>query len=305
VLRGVLLKVASTLAFMLMATLVKLLSDRFPVGEITFARSFFALVPVAVWAAAQGGLRTVFRTSRPGAHLTRSLVGVTAMFLGFAALARLPLADSTAISFTAPLITVALAALILHEQVRIYRWSAVAIGFVGVLIILSGYAEEGAADRSVLGAAFQLAAAAGVALVSIQIRHMTRTEPAATIVIYFSIFSTLVALLTVPFGWAMPTATEAAALLAIGILGGIGQVTMTESFRHADASLLAPFDYVSLIWALAISVIVFGTLPTGTMLTGAAVVIAAGLFVLYRERQLRIARRKAGEIPPAMPGATP
>jgi drug/metabolite transporter (DMT)-like permease len=300
----VVLKVLSTLAFMSMATLVKLLSDRFPVGEITFARSLFALIPVAIWATAEGGLGRVFYTARPRAHFFRSLVGVCGMFLGFAALARLPLADSTAISFTAPLITVALAALILHEQVRIYRWSAVGAGFIGVLIILSGYVEEGAPDRNVLGAGLQLAAAAVVALVAIQVRHMTRTEPAVTIVVYFSIFSTLVSLLTIPFGWVMPTPLEAVALLAIGILGGFGQVLMTESFRHADASLLAPFDYLSLIWALLISFIIFGTLPTGTMLAGAVIVVAAGLFVLYRERQLRIVRDRAGEIPPAMPGAT-
>lgn len=301
--RGVVLKVLSTLAFMSMATLVKLVSDRFPVGEITFARSLFALIPVAIWAAGHGGLRTVFYTARPRAHLLRSAVGVTGMFLGFAALARLPLADSTAISFTAPLITVALAAIILHEHVRVYRWSAVAAGFVGVIIILSGYVEEGAPDRTLFGAGLQLAAAFVVALVSIQIRHMTRTEPAATIVIYFSIFSALVSLLTIPFGWVMPTPLEATALLAIGILGGIGQVLMTESFRHADASLLAPFDYLSLIWALLITLVIFGTVPTGTMLIGASVVVAAGLFVIYRERQLRIARDREGEIPPAMPAA--
>jgi drug/metabolite transporter (DMT)-like permease len=300
----VVLKVLSTLAFMSMATLVKLLSTRFPVGEITFARSLFALIPVAIWAAAEGGLRTVFYTTRPRAHFLRSAVGVTGMFLGFAALARLPLADSTAISFTAPLITVALAAIILHEHVRAYRWSAVAAGFFGVLIILSGYVEQGAPDRTLVGAGLQLAAAFVVALVSIQIRHMTRTEPAATIVIYFSIFSALVSLVTIPFGWVMPTPLEATALLAIGILGGIGQVLMTESFRHAEASLLAPFDYLSLIWALLITLVIFGTMPTGTMLAGAAIVVAAGLFVLYRERQLRIVRDRAGEIPPSMPGAT-
>jgi drug/metabolite transporter (DMT)-like permease len=103
----------------------------------------------------------------------------------------------------------------------------------------------------------------------------------------------------------MPTPLEAVALLAIGILGGIGQVTMTESFRHAEASLLAPFDYLSLIWALVIGLVIFGMLPTGTMLAGAVVVVAAGLFVLYRERRLRIVRERGGEIPPAMPGATP
>jgi len=304
VFRGIVLKILSTLAFMGMATLVKLISDRYPVGEIVFARSLFALIPVAVWAVATGGLFSVFLTGRPAAHLWRSLVGVGAMFLGFAALARLPLADATAISFTAPLITVALAALILGERVRIYRWSAVVVGLIGVLVIISDYiGPDIGPQRSALGAGLQLAAAAGVALVAIQLRHMTKTEGAATIVVYFSIFSALVSLATLPFGWVMPIPMDAGLLIAIGILGGVGQVLMTESFRHADASLLAPFDYTSLVWALALSFLVFGTLPTQTMLIGAAVVIAAGLFVVYRERQLRLGPRRGGEIPPAMPAS--
>ena len=287
-----------------MATLVKLLSERVPLGEITFARSFFALIPVVIWASATGELRTVFHTKKPWAHVTRSVVGLCGMFLGFAALSRLPLADATAIGFTAPLITVVLAAVILREHVRIYRWSAVVIGFIGVLIIVTGYAEEGGgAGRNLVGALFQLGAAGVVALVVIQIRRMSVTESAVTIVIYFSLISALVSLATIPFGWVTPSLTDAALLVATGILGGLGQVTLTESVRHADASLLAPFDYVALLWALVLGFFVFAAAPTQTMLIGAAIVIATGLFVIFRERQLRIASRTASELPPVIPGS--
>lgn len=287
-----------------MAALVKLLSERgIPLGEIVFARSFFALIPVVIWASRTGELWTVYYTTRPWAHVTRSVIGLCGIFFGFAALTLLPLADATAIGFTAPLITVVLAVVILHEQVRIYRWSAVVIGFIGVLIIVSGYAEEGgAADRSLMGAVFQLAAAGVVSLVVVQIRRMSITESAATIVVYFSSISALVALATIPFGWVVPSLTDAALLLATGILGGFAQVTLTESVRNSDASLLAPFDYLSLLWALGLGLLVFGNLPTQTMLAGSAIVVATGLFVIYRERQLRISSRNASELPPVIPG---
>ncbi len=225
------------------------------------------------------------------------------MLLGFAALSRLPLADATAIGFTAPLITVVLAVVILHERVRIYRWSAVVIGFIGVLIIVTGYVEEGGgADRNLVGAFLQLGAAAVVGLAVIQIRRMSITESAATIVVYFSLISAIVSLATLPFGWVMPSWSDAALLVAIGLLGGMGQVTLTESVRHADASLLAPFDYVALLWALLLGFFVFSAVPTQTMLIGAAIVIATGLFVIYRERQLRISSRSESELPPVIPG---
>jgi drug/metabolite transporter (DMT)-like permease len=198
---------------------------------------------------------------------------------------------------------VVLAVLVLHEHVRVYRWSAVAIGFIGVLIIVSGYAEEGGgAERTLLGAVFQLIAAGVVALVVIQIRRMSVTESAVTIVVYFSSISALVALATIPFGWIVPSPMEAALLVATGILGGFAQVTLTESVRHADASLLAPFDYLALLWALVLGFLVFGNLPTVTMLAGSAIVVATGLFVIYRERQLRIASRNVSELPPVIPG---
>ena len=134
---GVLLKVLSTIAFAAMATQIKLLSERYPTGEVAFFRSAFALIPVLIWAGWRGLLPSVFITPRIGGHLLRSIAGATSMFFGFSALARLPLSDATAIGYAAPLMTVVLAAVLLKEPVRIYRWAAVVVGFLGVLVMLS------------------------------------------------------------------------------------------------------------------------------------------------------------------------
>lgn len=299
-LAGIGLKVLSTAAFAAMAVLVKLIADRYPLGEITFCRSFFALVPVFAWVAWRRQFPAVFRTRNIGGHVLRSAVGMAAMFLGFAGLALLPIADATAIGYASPLLTVMLAAFILREKVRVYRWSAVVVGLIGVLIILSDYVVPGGPGpgRSVLGALVQLASAFFGAFAAIQIRRLTLTEPAATIVVYFSLFCAAVSLSTLPFGWVMPTGTDALILMGTGLFGGLGQVLMTQSFRYADASVLAPFDYVSMLWALMASILLFATLPTANMLVGAAVVIASGLFVIYRERQLGIERSRSK---PALP----
>jgi drug/metabolite transporter (DMT)-like permease len=302
---GIALKVVSTAFFTAMATLIKLVSERFPVGEIAFARSFFGLVPVLVWAAWRGQFPGVFLTRNPRGHLRRVTVGTMSMFLGFSALGLLPIADATAIGYATPLFTVALAALLLGEAVHVYRWSAVVIGLVGVLVILTQYAGDGGeAERSFLGAGLQLASAATAAYAAIQISILSRTEPAGTIVVYFSSFAALVALFTFPFGWVTPTPLEALMLIGTGLLGGVGQVLMTQSYRYADASVLAPFDYTSMIWAVLASLLVFSTVPTPIVIAGSAIVIGAGLFVIWRERQLGIIRNRIKQAqPPAPPAA--
>ena len=302
-LAGIALKVVSTAFFTGMATLIKLVSERFPVGEIAFARSFFGLVPVLVWAAWRGQFPGVFLTRNPGGHFVRVTVGTASMFLGFSALRFLPIADATAIGYAAPLFTVALAALLLGETVRIYRWSAVIVGLVGVVVILSEYLSPTVAAGSLVGAGLQLASAAFAAYAAIQISFLSRTEPAATIVVYFSSFAALVALCTVPFGWTMPTPVEALMLIGMGIFGGIGQVLMTQSYRHADASVLAPFDYTSMLWAVLASLIVFSTVPTPVVLIGSAIIIGAGLFVIWRERQLGLIRNRIKQAQPPPPPA--
>jgi drug/metabolite transporter (DMT)-like permease len=218
------------------------------------------------------------------------------MFLSFAALARLPLVDATAISFAAPLITVALAAMILKERVRIYRWSAVAVGFLGVIVMLAPYLDLGraaAASGPAIGALLAVAAAFCNAGTVIQTRRLTDSETTSAIVFYFSLFCAIAGLLTLPFAWHSPTGAELAALVAIGVLGGVSHILLTESYRFAPASVLAPFDYTAMLWAFVLGYALFGETPTELVSVGAVIIAAAGLFVIWRERQLGIVRARA------------
>ncbi|MBX6425194.1 MAG: DMT family transporter [Variibacter sp.] len=298
VLKGILLKIASSIVFAVMSALVRWASESVPVGQVVFFRSAFALVPVLLIYAWRNQLPAAVRTARPFGHVTRGLIGVAGMFLSFAALARLPLAEVTAIGFAAPLMTVALAALILGERVRIYRWSAVAVGFLGVLVMLSPHLNVVApgpahGPEAVLGALFALLSAMAQAGAVIQTRRLTGSETNSAIVFYFSLVSAVGGLLTYPFGWVTPSWPLFAGLVAIGVLGGIGQILMTESFRHAPASVVAPFDYTTIIWAFLLGYVLFGEIPLPIVFVGAAIVIAAGLFVIWRERRLGLERARA------------
>jgi drug/metabolite transporter (DMT)-like permease len=291
VLKGILLKIASALLFAVMSALVRWASESVPVGQLVFFRSAFAIVPVVAIYAWRNQLPAVVRTTRPFGHVSRGILGVAGMFLSFAALARLPLAEVTTIGFAAPLITVALAALVLKERVRIYRWSAVGVGFVGVLVMLSPHldlATAGAAHtpEATIGALFALLAAFSSAGATIQTRRLTGSETNSAIVFYFSLISAVGGLLTWPFGWAAPTWPVFVGLLTIGLLGGVAQILMTESFRLAPASVVAPFDYTAILWTVILGYALFGEVPLPIVFAGAAIVIAAGLFVIFRERYL-------------------
>ena len=292
---GIALKVISTLVFTAMATLIKLVSNRYPVGEIAFFRSFVALIPVAAWVGWREFPR-IFRTPRFGGHVVRSIAGSIAMFCGFSALSYLPIADATAIGYASPLMTVIFAVVLLGERIHVYRWVAVGIGLCGVLVILSDYVGPDATETShasVLGATFAVAAAITGALAATQTRSLTRIEPAATIVVYFSSLTALFSLGTVPFGWVVPNGLDLLALVGAGIFGGMGQVFLTQSYRFGEASLIAPFDYTSMLWALIVSLAIFGTWPSVTVLIGAAIVIGAGLFVIWREGRLGLERTRS------------
>src|SRR5690349_8135236 len=180
ILKAVLLKLTSALMFSVMSAFVRYVSDVTPVGQVVFCRSFFAILPVMLIYALRGELGAAFRTARPLGHLGRGAVSVAGMFLNFAALARLPIVDVTTITFASPLITVALAAIFLKERVRIYRWSAVGVGFVGVIVMLwphldiTRYTSGNAA--SALGALFALGSAFTNAGSVVQTRRLTDTE---------------------------------------------------------------------------------------------------------------------------------
>ena len=304
---GILLKVASTLVFTAMVACVKAAAVTVPVGEVMFARSFLGLVPVLTWLAFRGELAQAFRTQRIGGHFLRSSVGVSSMALWFTCLALIPLPEALAIGYASPLVTVVFAALFLGETVRIYRWSAVAVGFVGILIILSPRlslatgALGSAGAKESIGAMLALASAFTAAGAMVLIRRLITTESTPSIVVYFSLIASGFALLTLPWGWVLPDSQQAMLLVLSGLLGGVGQILMTESYRHADASTIATFDYSGMIWGLLVGYLLFGETAEPIVLAGTAIVIAAGLFIIWRERRIGLARPKTGKLsPPAL-----
>ena len=303
-LKGIGYKLVSALLFAAMSGLVRQLGDVAPVGQMVFFRSAFAILPVVLIYAARGELASTVYTGRPLGQLGRGLLSVCGMFTNFAALTILPLADVTAISFASPLITVALAAIILKERVHAYRWSAVLIGFSGVIVMLvphmdfGHYAMTGATAAASIGAMLSLMAAFCNAGTVIQTRRLTQSETTSSIVFYFSLVCAIAGALTLPFDWHQPTATELTKLIMLGILGGLAHIFLTESYRHASASVVAPFDYSSMLWALLLGYWLFGELPEALVYVGAAIVAAAGLFVIWRERALGLQRQREAEGPP-------
>ncbi|MCA2011546.1 DMT family transporter [Pararhodobacter sp. CCB-MM2] len=292
--RGITYKLISVAMFITMSSLVKSVSDTIPPGEAVFFRSFFAMPVILVWLAFRRELKTGLRVSKPLGHFWRGLVGTTSMGMGFAALAFLPLPEVTAIGYAAPLLVVIFASMFLGEDVRVFRLSAVFAGLAGVMIVLSPRLSVGAdvTTGEAFGAMLALTGAVCAALAQVTVRKLVATEQTAAIVFWFSFTAAGLGLLTLPFGWAMPSPTEAVTLVLMGLIGGVGQIFLTSSYREADASLVAPFDYASMLLALAIGYWVFGEVPTGTMLIGASIVVSAGIFIIWRERQLGLERAK-------------
>ncbi|MEJ0041101.1 MAG: DMT family transporter [Rhizomicrobium sp.] len=293
--RGIALKIGATLAFGLQYVGIKL-AGSVPVGEVVLFRAFFALFPLFVLAHYTVGIGPMMRTERPLLHIVRSAVGATGMFLNFAALKVLPLADITAFGFVQPIFAVVLAALVLKETVGPYRGAAVAIGFAGVMMMIEphGGVLGIAAHGFSAGAGLALGSALVSAFVVIYIRQMSATEKSETIVFYFMSLCTVVGAVSLIW-WRAPLSWGAAAwLAAAGVAGGFGQIGMTFSYRYAEPSLLAPFDYSAMIWAVAFGLAIFGEVPALLVLIGAAVVTAAGVFIAWREH--RIGRELASRV---------
>jgi drug/metabolite transporter (DMT)-like permease len=288
--KAIALKVVAALIFSIMSVLVRYIGESIPVGQVVFFRSAFAILPVVVIYAWRRELEAAVRTGRPFGHAGRGLTAICAMFCNFSALARLPVVDATAISFAAPFITVALSAIVLKERVRVYRWSAVTVGFLGVLVMLAPRLDlvnpAAASAGGAVGALLGIGGAFFNAGSTVQTRHLTKSETTSSIVFYFSLICALAGLATLPLGWVMPSGSGLAALIGIGICGGLGHIILTESYRWAPASLVAPFDYTAMLWALLLGYLAFGELPTALVLLGALIIVAAGLFVIWRERRL-------------------
>ncbi len=281
---GIVCKLIATLLFAVMFAAIRWLGPYFSIGEIVFFRSLLGLPVIIVAAYFSSAGLSLLRTNRIDSHALRSIAGTVSMFCNFTAYTYLPLADATTIGFAAPLFVVVLAAVMLSERVHVYRWSAVVVGFIGVLIIVEP--EGRASEPALLGAAFALAGAFLSALAMIFLRRMSAHEHSITIAFYFMLTAAAIGLLTALFGWTLPSRSQAAVLILTGISGGIGQLFLSFSYRYSEASVLAPFDYTGLIWAVMLGYFLFDELPAKEVWAGAILVIAAGCIILWREHRL-------------------
>lgn len=301
---GIACKLGSVAVFTAMASFIKATAPHVPPGEAVFFRSFFAIPVILVWLLWRGDFPRALATGDPLGHFWRAFVGVFSMGLGFAGLGLLPLPEVTAIGYAGPLLVVVFGAMFLGEPVRLVRLAAVGLGLVGVLVVLAPRLSVDAgpaSSREALGAVVTLGSAVFAALAQVFVRRLTMTEGTAAIVWWFSVVSAALALGTLPFGWVVPTGREAAFLVGAGLLGGLGQILLTSAYRHAEAGLVAPFDYASMLLAVAIGALVFAEVPTASTLLGAAVVIAAGVLIIWREARLGLERareRAAGRSEP-------
>jgi drug/metabolite transporter (DMT)-like permease len=222
----------------------------------------------------------VVKTRRPFGHLARSAIGLSGMVCGFSAVQFLPLTEATALQFTSPLFMTALSALILAEPVGRHRWGAVAVGFLGVLVM----ARPVPGQMNVVGVTLGMLAALGSAGAMVAIRQISDTERGATIVFYFTLAGVFLGLVgTSAVGWVMPDRLTLGLLVLAGLIGGVGQLLLTEALRNAPVGVVAPFDYTQLVWAGVLSLLVWGEAPRLLTLAGAVVVAASGVYILHRE----------------------
>ena len=257
--------------------ILKWVTTGYPPGEIIFIRGAFIWVPIAIFIARSGGMRTV-RITRPGLHLARGSTVIMSAFLYIVGLRFLPLADVTAINFSTPLFVTMLAPLFLGEIVGWRRWSAVVVGFAGIVLITRP-------TESLIGLAVLLpiGAALGAALRDLITRRMTETESSNAILCTTTAMVMLAGLATLPFGWKLPTMADFGLMAAAGLLAGFGHYFMIEAFRHAEAVLVSPFRYLMIVWAVLLGYLFWGDLPDEWVIGGICLVIASGVYIFHRE----------------------
>jgi drug/metabolite transporter (DMT)-like permease len=282
---GILLILTSTVSFALMNAVVKLVSGHLGPVEIGFFRQLFSLIPVVSLVIHQGG-PSMLRTQRPFGHLFRGLIGNSAMIIFFLSVAKLPLADANALSFASPLFITALSMPLLGEAVGKHRWSAVIVGFAGVMVMTNPGGNWFSGNAGV-GAGMGVLAAFMSALMTITIRQLNKTEPPVRIVFYFATIGTILFGGLLSIFWVTPTLPELGGLVLVGLIGGLSQLLMTYAYRHAPASTLAPFGYVSILWSTVLGYLIWSELPGPRIMVGATIVITSGLYIIYRETRQR------------------
>ena len=272
---GITLRILSTLAFALMGVCVKALGDTVPLGQVVFFRSAVALVPLVIFLWWQGDWPRGLATSRPLGHIGRCVMGAVAMFTSFAAIRLLPLAEATMLSYLAPVMLAVLGWALLGERLNTRRISGIALGLAGAAAFCVPAFAGVLPDSGGLGVVLGLVTAALTAGALIQVRRLTLLgERAGAIAFWFAVVSALGGLVTLPWGWVWPGPAALTLLIATGLAGGLAHILMTLSFSHADASALAPFEYLSVLWAVALGFAFFAEVP------GLAFVLAGPLILL-------------------------
>lgn len=272
---GIVLRIVSGVLMAGMYVSVKAVSDDVPLGEIVFFRAFFALIPLLLFLWWRSEFPHGMATQRPYDHLLRSIFGVVSLFASFAALARLSVAEAVLIAQLSPMLTAVAAVYILSERLTLWRVLGVAVGFIGVVVLVWPDLGAGALERvRIVGVLLGLLSAALSALSIIMVRSLNRTESPGAIALYFVIASMACALLTLPWGWVVPQGNALLMLIAAGLFGGFAHIAMTLSFRYAEASRLASYEYVGLLWPLLADLLIFRLSLSASFLLAAPLVLA-------------------------------
>ncbi len=266
----------SICAFSLMDVIVKW-SVEYPIGQVLFFRGFFGII-FYFFVIPKDRIHNFYKTNRPGLHFLRCISGLIALVAIFIALRKLPLATVVSISFAAPIFTTILSIFLLSEKVGIFRWLAVIVGFIGILIIT----EPGISQLNIYYI-FPVIFCLGLSYVAITIRQLSTTEPVWLISFYFSLAITLLSFLTLPNGWVLPSLTDFIILSLIGIFGGVANLWLSQSYKYSEVSLVTPLKYLSLVFAIIFGYFIWGEIPTIKTLLGALLVIISTLIIFRRE----------------------
>ena len=273
---GFLYMFMSICAFSLMDVIVKWSVD-YPIGQVLFFRGFFGII-VYFFVIPRERIKNFYQTKRPGLHALRCLAGLIALISIFIALRKLPLATVVSISFAAPIFTTILSIFLLSEKVGIFRWLAVIIGFIGILIIT----EPGISELNIYYI-FPIIFCLGLSYVAITIRQLSTSEPAWLISFYFSLSITFLSFLTIPQGWVMPSLNHFILLSLIGIFGGVANLWLSLSYKYSEVSLVTPLKYLALVFAVIFGYFIWEEVPTIKTILGAFLVIISTLIIFRRE----------------------
>ena len=281
---GISLRILSGAMMAGMYVCVKTVSEDVPLGEIVFFRSFFALLPLVIFLWVRHEFPHGLATKRPFDHFLRASFGALALFGSFAAIARLNVAEAILIAQLSPMLMALAAVFLLSERLTIWRAGGLALGFAGVIGLVWPELESGGTNRvRLIGYGIGLAAAALSALALIMVRSLNRTESPGAIALYFVLVSMIGAMFTIPFGWIMPDVQTLLYLIGAGLFGGFGHIAMTLAFRYAEATRLAPFEYLGLLWVVFADLVIF-KLPLSSSFLFAAPLVLAGAALAAMER---------------------